>query len=37
MDCCEFWCDGDVAKMLEIVKNDRGLSTEDVKKIMELL
>ncbi len=37
MDCCEFWCNGDAAKMLEIVKNERGLSQEEVKKIKELL
>lgn len=37
VDCCDFWCDGDVVKMLEIIKADRGLTSEECDKIKKLI
>lgn len=37
MDCCEFWCDGDVVKMFEIIKEERGFLAEESEKIKALL
>ncbi len=36
MDCCEFWCNNDVVKMLEILKAERGFSAEEMAEIKKI-
>lgn len=37
VDCCDFWCEGDVVKMIEIIKADRGLTPDECDRIKKLV